>query len=526
MNIYELGMFFAYYIKSQANADVALLVRKDTRRPESWCREGAGGASRAATACVRVLQAQAEAGFAGTDYYLFTTKDPTAMCLGMCRRCHVTAVVFMENGKLRYKTWEDVSAPSRALTGAMEEMIAGLWAAEDPWKGMEAAIQKKGSPSILSAFAANNAPAMQAWVAALFSIPEVAFVWGTLPHSRELQPVAAPRFKRLPNPAAHGLQRNILRDKIYMTLAYALLDEARKGLNAQAQALQGLPICAVLIGPDGKLLSWGVNTNTRNITRHGETNCLQSYFQQANANVPDNSVLYTTLRSCEMCSGMLTTVARNLRVVYGSRDPGLGVTSLERGVNGCSEEKYAGPEGDPISAARFQMLAAKVMKQNYTAKVRSLVEERMSAYPAQVKLGPGLLPAQYKQASTQYSQAKATYKSQQEQSVQQLHPTITANMSTNRLPAAITTALTTSWPASNLSRYASLYIEMGAALMTMCKFQLREGFLTMSADDVALAAAYVMRTMGYARMATARDYDVWDEGYTLLRMVALSALAE
>jgi hypothetical protein len=309
MNLHELGILIVHTLKAQTGTEVALLVRKDTRRPESWCKAGPNGSRRAETACVRVMQAQAQAGFAPADYYLYTTEPPTPMDLGMGVRCHVSAAFFLHGAEIRYNAPQDVNAGPRVLTQEMKEMIAGLWAAGDEWKQVEANFAKHRVPGVAATVHANVAQAWRLWLGALSRIPEVGMVWLTLPHRAELKHVPAPRFVAVPVLCqAHGKPATAMRDRIYMTLTFALLHAAHNGANAGRDALNGQEIAALLVGPGGRLLSWGVNTNDTNVTRHGETNCIQAYFMKADADVPDGSTLYTTLQSCEMCAGMLATV--------------------------------------------------------------------------------------------------------------------------------------------------------------------------------------------------------------------------
>ncbi|MEN0060065.1 MAG: Bd3614 family nucleic acid deaminase [Bdellovibrio sp.] len=62
-------------------------------------------------------------------------------------------------------------------------------------------------------------------------------------------------------------------------------------------------IAAVLTDRDGKILGWGVNSNSRNKTLHAEINLVQSCF--SGRKIPVGAKLYSTHKPCKMCAGML-----------------------------------------------------------------------------------------------------------------------------------------------------------------------------------------------------------------------------
>ncbi|MDZ7938768.1 MAG: hypothetical protein U5M53_11000 [Rhodoferax sp.] len=194
MNLHELGLFIAHWLKLQVGTDVAILVRANDRRPQSWCLAGPHGAQRAQTAAVQVMQAQAEAGYDKTDYFLYTTTPPTAMCLGMAKRCHVKALVFLTGKHILYSTPEDVAQLPRPLSQTMKDMLAGMWVNEEPWKKIAAYRAKFAGPSIVATLYNGNVRAWNSWIEQLSMISEVGFVWLTLPDRCQLQPVKPPSF--------------------------------------------------------------------------------------------------------------------------------------------------------------------------------------------------------------------------------------------------------------------------------------------------------------------------------------------
>lgn len=64
-------------------------------------------------------------------------------------------------------------------------------------------------------------------------------------------------------------------------------------------------IAAVLVGPEGHCLSYGINSNALNKTLHAEVNLVQRLYQETGQRIPNGSKLYSTHKPCKMCSGML-----------------------------------------------------------------------------------------------------------------------------------------------------------------------------------------------------------------------------
>jgi tRNA(Arg) A34 adenosine deaminase TadA len=109
--------------------------------------------------------------------------------------------------------------------------------------------------------------------------------------------------------------------RVYMMLAYALLTK-----RGDLEIAEGHNIGVVLASKEGQILSWGVNTNAVNTTRHGEVNAIQSYFKfTADCKcLPKGARLYTTLKPCKMCAGMIIETAseKDVRVYWGQDDGG------------------------------------------------------------------------------------------------------------------------------------------------------------------------------------------------------------
>lgn len=108
----------------------------------------------------------------------------------------------------------------------------------------------------------------------------------------------------------------------------AAIAEAQAGL-----AEGGIPIGSVLV-QDGKVIGRGHNRRVqkRSPTLHGEMDALEDAGRQS-ARVYAESVLYTTLSPCAMCTGAIL-LYRIPRVVVGENHTFLGEEELlrQRGV--------------------------------------------------------------------------------------------------------------------------------------------------------------------------------------------------
>ncbi|MCM2323757.1 MAG: Bd3614 family nucleic acid deaminase [Oligoflexia bacterium] len=88
---------------------------------------------------------------------------------------------------------------------------------------------------------------------------------------------------------------------------------------------RGRPIAALLVSAEGQLLEAALNTDYGNRTLHAEVNLLQTYFLRTGLPLPLGARLYTTLKPCRMCAGMIWHCAediQSLKVFFGEDDPG------------------------------------------------------------------------------------------------------------------------------------------------------------------------------------------------------------
>lgn len=112
-----------------------------------------------------------------------------------------------------------------------------------------------------------------------------------------------------------------LNDDYFMQQAYA---EAEAGYNES-----GIPIGSVLVYK-GKIIGRGHNRRVQNgsVILHGEMDALENAGRQ-NAAVYRESVIYTTLSPCSMCSGAILLYGIP-RVVVGENTTFLGDEALLR----------------------------------------------------------------------------------------------------------------------------------------------------------------------------------------------------
>lgn len=85
------------------------------------------------------------------------------------------------------------------------------------------------------------------------------------------------------------------------------------------------PIAAILVSGENKILASAVNTNARNRTLHAEMNLLRQFHEKTGNLLPPRSRIYTTLKPCKMCAGMIWDCAQDrasLQVIYAENDPG------------------------------------------------------------------------------------------------------------------------------------------------------------------------------------------------------------
>lgn len=140
------------------------------------------------------------------------------------------------------------------------------------------------------------------------------------------------QFRR--NPSSHSsfpisYPKSIQSHEEFVSLALQLAQTIQRN---SVQYQSDRPIAALLVKTDPntakkELLAWATNSNSHNRTLHAEVNLIQNYFQNTRSLIPKHVAIYTSLKPCRMCAGMIwhSSVDRNsLKVYYGNDDPGPG----------------------------------------------------------------------------------------------------------------------------------------------------------------------------------------------------------
>ncbi|MES5814333.1 tRNA adenosine(34) deaminase TadA [Pseudoxanthomonas sp. Soil82] len=107
-------------------------------------------------------------------------------------------------------------------------------------------------------------------------------------------------------------------DERWMRHAFALAERAQGEYNE-------IPVGAVLVGADGRLLGEGWNRNIldHDPSAHAEIVAMREAGRALGNHRLVGSTLYVTLEPCAMCA-MALVHARVARVVYGAADPKTG----------------------------------------------------------------------------------------------------------------------------------------------------------------------------------------------------------
>jgi tRNA(Arg) A34 adenosine deaminase TadA len=93
----------------------------------------------------------------------------------------------------------------------------------------------------------------------------------------------------------------------------------------ERRSLSDRRIACVLADRDGRVLAWAVNSSSADKTLHAEVNLVQSYCRATQRPLPSGAQVFTTLKSCKMCAGMIWTAAEDplsLKVFFAQDDPG------------------------------------------------------------------------------------------------------------------------------------------------------------------------------------------------------------
>ncbi len=106
-------------------------------------------------------------------------------------------------------------------------------------------------------------------------------------------------------------------------------------------------VACILVDSKHNILSYGLNENSRNKTLHAEINMIQKFYNQFNQFIPKGSRIYTTLKPCKMCAGMIWHCAENIldiKVYFLHNDIGSMAKSTVLNCNSVERIRAANSE--------------------------------------------------------------------------------------------------------------------------------------------------------------------------------------
>lgn len=327
MNKYQLFLALAYAAKQALQKDVAVVVK-------GWKTLGIGEDSRAGGAGAGTAIATALQNLASTtrldDCDIFTTYVPTDLCLGMARICRVRSIIVAQGGVfVRFKPQDGVGLAGFASSNPNQ---AELNQVKIKTKG--------GAPDVarnIPNVATSHTPETDAF-AWWRQATENARNWYDAPATEAVNGFdVAPTFSKVyppelplvPNQTGPTLPRKQdLRDTIFMLTAYAIAAITWDRIDDW----KGNKVACILVDAQDRIVSWGINMREgENVTWHGETVTLRRYLAQNRRTTMDAGFrLYTTLKPCYMCAGMIAQVAPSLATIYGQNDPEILNSTLDR----------------------------------------------------------------------------------------------------------------------------------------------------------------------------------------------------
>ena len=84
-------------------------------------------------------------------------------------------------------------------------------------------------------------------------------------------------------------------------------------------------IGAILLDPNGSLISWGWNQHHHNKTLHAEVMLVKNYVAKYNKKIPMGCTLISTLQPCAMCAGYIYGHSEDfssIKIIYSQPDLG------------------------------------------------------------------------------------------------------------------------------------------------------------------------------------------------------------
>lgn len=269
---------------------------------------------------------------------LYTTYTPTDADLGMARICRIRAAYHYNGAQIRrYKPEDPVG-------------ITGFTSAQ-PNAGEISQVKIKSTTSATGYTAIPTDPATggAGWLTAVLARGS-GVTWydtngettlttaATAPvHTAILAPVLTPvPTVTRPILAARG---DATRESLFMTITYALLHATWTRHSTQ----DGNKVACILVDPSDRIVSWGLNMarGVGNPTWHGEVVTLRQHLAALNRTaLGPGYKIYTTLKPCYMCAGLIGQIApRGMTVIFGQDDPQIRNSTLDR--NAATYEQKA-----------------------------------------------------------------------------------------------------------------------------------------------------------------------------------------
>ncbi len=105
------------------------------------------------------------------------------------------------------------------------------------------------------------------------------------------------------------------------------------GMAREASSINEVPVGAVIVGPDGQILSKAHNLreSTQNPVAHAEIVAIEAACKASGSWRLTEATLYVTLEPCAMCMGAVIN-SRIKRVVFGAADPKAGAVVSNFGI--------------------------------------------------------------------------------------------------------------------------------------------------------------------------------------------------
>ncbi|MBM3116356.1 Bd3614 family nucleic acid deaminase [Jeongeupia naejangsanensis] len=329
MNIHYYFLALALHRKKREGNDVALLVSN-----QSVLALGISSGKAHETAMVNLLH-NVDSG----RHVVYTTYDPTEMCLGLAWQRQVSSIVYLDGfaaklveptdddlrtvnglatdgefaitGHIKYPNWRAIKTTLSQFPTTPTKLNTWIdWF--DDWKNIE--LTDKASKVYDSLHKCN-----EVYKSRVVNVNERSM----------LNRVA----NCLPVQSGDCITEASRKDYAWMKVTYALAGAALPDSRNKLQG--GHNIAAIMIDSTDKIIGWGVNINRLNICLHAETSMILAYLaKNGTSSLPDGVRLYSTLAPCHMCAGLITTVGRNASVVIGHVDPRIKDSSLDKNKNG------------------------------------------------------------------------------------------------------------------------------------------------------------------------------------------------